>query len=91
MEPPNKGHTWDPFIERLSYFVYYSVCYSYKGTFRSSFSVERFVLFQSVLCWRFHSCLLAGVSFDVRRLNVGDFTWIAREKSLPTPGDLSVM
>lgn len=27
-----------------------------------------------------------GVAFDVRRLNVGDFTWIAREKASPVPG-----
>lgn len=31
-------------------------------------------------------CVPAGVPFDVRRLNVGDFTWIAREKSFPIPG-----
>lgn len=27
-----------------------------------------------------------GVAFDVRRLSVGDFTWIAREKASPVPG-----
>ena len=27
-----------------------------------------------------------GVSFDVRKLNVGDFLWIAREITLPLPG-----
>ena len=31
-------------------------------------------------------CAHAGVAFDVRRLNVGDFTWIAREKATPLPG-----
>ncbi|XP_028396130.1 crossover junction endonuclease MUS81-like isoform X2 [Dendronephthya gigantea] len=29
-----------------------------------------------------------GVYFDVRKLNVGDFLWIAREKILPIPGQL---
>lgn len=28
----------------------------------------------------------AGVVFDVRKLNVGDFLWIAREKTTPLPG-----
>ena len=28
----------------------------------------------------------AGVLFDVRKLNVGDFLWIAREKTTPVPG-----
>ena len=27
-----------------------------------------------------------GVSFDVRKLNVGDFLWVAREKVAPVPG-----
>ena len=27
-----------------------------------------------------------GVAFDVRKLNVGDFTWVAREKTIPKPG-----
>ena len=31
----------------------------------------------------------AGVTFDVRRLSVGDFTWVAREKSFPKPGGLA--
>ncbi|XP_074554984.1 crossover junction endonuclease MUS81 [Halichoeres trimaculatus] len=29
-----------------------------------------------------------GVSFDVRKLNVGDFLWVAREKLAPVPGQL---
>ncbi|XP_039996268.1 crossover junction endonuclease MUS81 isoform X2 [Xiphias gladius] len=29
-----------------------------------------------------------GVSFDVRKLNVGDFLWVAREKVAPIPGQL---
>ncbi|XP_042368423.1 LOW QUALITY PROTEIN: crossover junction endonuclease MUS81 [Plectropomus leopardus] len=29
-----------------------------------------------------------GVNFDVRKLNVGDFLWIAREKLAPVPGQL---
>ncbi|XP_047433210.1 crossover junction endonuclease MUS81 [Mugil cephalus] len=29
-----------------------------------------------------------GVSFDVRKLNVGDFLWVAREKVAPVPGQL---
>ncbi|KAK5848187.1 hypothetical protein PBY51_005823 [Eleginops maclovinus] len=29
-----------------------------------------------------------GVSFDVRKLNVGDFLWVAREKVSPVPGQL---
>ncbi|KAG7497339.1 crossover junction endonuclease MUS81 [Solea senegalensis] len=29
-----------------------------------------------------------GVSFDVRKLNVGDFLWVAREKVTPLPGQL---
>lgn len=29
-----------------------------------------------------------GVSFDVRKLNVGDFLWVAREKVEPVPGQL---
>ena len=29
-----------------------------------------------------------GVSFDVRKLNVGDFLWVAREKVLPLPGSV---
>lgn len=27
-----------------------------------------------------------GVTFDVRKLNVGDFLWVAREKVTPVPG-----
>ena len=27
-----------------------------------------------------------GVRFDVRKLNVGDFLWIAKEKTPPLPG-----
>uniref|UniRef100_A0A672JCT2 Crossover junction endonuclease MUS81 n=1 Tax=Salarias fasciatus TaxID=181472 RepID=A0A672JCT2_SALFA len=29
-----------------------------------------------------------GVAFDVRKLNVGDFLWVAREKVAPLPGQL---
>ncbi|KAL6118345.1 mus81 [Pungitius sinensis] len=29
-----------------------------------------------------------GVRFDVRKLNVGDFLWVAREKVAPVPGQL---
>ncbi|XP_072542902.1 crossover junction endonuclease MUS81 isoform X2 [Salminus brasiliensis] len=29
-----------------------------------------------------------GVMFDVRKLNVGDFLWVAREKVTPVPGQL---
>lgn len=29
-----------------------------------------------------------GVNFDVRKLNVGDFLWVAREKLSPVPGQL---
>uniref|UniRef100_A0A8C9WYU8 Crossover junction endonuclease MUS81 n=1 Tax=Sander lucioperca TaxID=283035 RepID=A0A8C9WYU8_SANLU len=29
-----------------------------------------------------------GVAFDVRKLNVGDFLWVAREKVAPVPGQL---
>ncbi|XP_015246901.1 PREDICTED: crossover junction endonuclease MUS81 [Cyprinodon variegatus] len=29
-----------------------------------------------------------GVAFDVRKLNVGDFLWVAREKVTPVPGQL---
>ncbi|XP_034412714.1 crossover junction endonuclease MUS81 isoform X2 [Cyclopterus lumpus] len=29
-----------------------------------------------------------GVKFDVRKLNVGDFLWVAREKVAPVPGQL---
>ncbi|XP_034713011.1 crossover junction endonuclease MUS81 isoform X2 [Etheostoma cragini] len=29
-----------------------------------------------------------GVTFDVRKLNVGDFLWVAREKMAPLPGQL---
>ncbi|KAF5905421.1 crossover junction endonuclease MUS81 isoform X1, partial [Clarias magur] len=29
-----------------------------------------------------------GVTFDVRKLNVGDFLWVAREKVAPVPGHL---
>ncbi|KAM9424974.1 crossover junction endonuclease MUS81 isoform 2-T2 [Pholidichthys leucotaenia] len=29
-----------------------------------------------------------GVSFDIRKLNVGDFLWVAREKVMPVPGQL---
>lgn len=28
-----------------------------------------------------------GVTFDVRKLNVGDFLWVAREKVTPVPGN----
>lgn len=28
-----------------------------------------------------------GVNFDVRKLNVGDFLWVAREKVEPVPGN----
>lgn len=28
-----------------------------------------------------------GVNFDVRKLNVGDFLWVAREKVAPVPGN----
>eukprot|EP00066_Takifugu_rubripes_P003939 XP_003966918.1 PREDICTED: crossover junction endonuclease MUS81 [Takifugu rubripes] len=31
-----------------------------------------------------------GVLFDVRKLNVGDFLWVAREKVSPVPGQLQV-
>lgn len=27
-----------------------------------------------------------GVPFDIRKLNVGDFLWVAREKVSPVPG-----
>ena len=36
-------------------------------------------------------CSCIGVAFDVRRLNVGDFTWIAREKASPLPGGLCLL
>ncbi|KAM3857350.1 crossover junction endonuclease MUS81, partial [Diretmus argenteus] len=29
-----------------------------------------------------------GVTFDIRKLNVGDFLWVAREKVAPLPGQL---
>ncbi|XP_052009399.1 crossover junction endonuclease MUS81 [Xyrauchen texanus] len=29
-----------------------------------------------------------GVTFDIRKLNVGDFLWVAREKVAPVPGQL---
>lgn len=29
-----------------------------------------------------------GVNFDIRKLNVGDFLWVAREKVRPIPGRL---
>ncbi|XP_036452479.1 crossover junction endonuclease MUS81 isoform X1 [Colossoma macropomum] len=29
-----------------------------------------------------------GVTFDIRKLNVGDFLWVAREKVTPVPGQL---
>uniref|UniRef100_A0A1A8GCU4 Crossover junction endonuclease MUS81 n=1 Tax=Nothobranchius korthausae TaxID=1143690 RepID=A0A1A8GCU4_9TELE len=29
-----------------------------------------------------------GVAFDIRKLNVGDFLWVAREKVTPAPGQL---
>nr|XP_055053518.1 crossover junction endonuclease MUS81 [Misgurnus anguillicaudatus] len=29
-----------------------------------------------------------GVNFDIRKLNVGDFLWVAREKVAPVPGQL---
>ena len=28
----------------------------------------------------------SGVQFDVRKLQLGDFLWVAREKTVPTPG-----
>ncbi|KAM7436322.1 Crossover junction endonuclease mus81 [Porites harrisoni] len=31
-----------------------------------------------------------GVQFDVRKLQLGDFLWVARERTTPTPGCLSV-
>uniref|UniRef100_A0A3Q4BHI3 Crossover junction endonuclease MUS81 n=1 Tax=Mola mola TaxID=94237 RepID=A0A3Q4BHI3_MOLML len=31
-----------------------------------------------------------GVTFDIRKLNVGDFLWVAREKVTPVPGQLRV-
>lgn len=31
-----------------------------------------------------------GVNFDVRKLNVGDFLWVAREKVSPVPGNSNV-
>ena len=27
-----------------------------------------------------------GVQFDVRKLQLGDFLWVARERTIPTPG-----
>lgn len=30
-----------------------------------------------------------GVHFDVRKLNVGDFLWVAKEKVSPVPGTSS--
>uniref|UniRef100_A0AAR2LVX6 Crossover junction endonuclease MUS81 n=1 Tax=Pygocentrus nattereri TaxID=42514 RepID=A0AAR2LVX6_PYGNA len=29
-----------------------------------------------------------GITFDIRKLNVGDFLWVAREKVTPVPGQL---
>ena len=29
---------------------------------------------------------LSGVQFDVRKLQLGDFLWVARERTVPTPG-----
>ena len=29
---------------------------------------------------------VTGVVFDVKRLTVGDFLWVAREKNIPRPG-----
>ncbi|RMX48456.1 hypothetical protein pdam_00015202, partial [Pocillopora damicornis] len=34
--------------------------------------------------------LRPGVQFDVRKLQLGDFLWVARERTVPTPGCLSV-
>ena len=34
--------------------------------------------------------LCVGVQFDVRKLNVGDFLWVGREKVCPVPGQLSL-
>ncbi|XP_056383495.1 crossover junction endonuclease MUS81 [Hyla sarda] len=31
-----------------------------------------------------------GVSFDVRKLHIGDFLWVAREKVQPVPGQLRI-
>lgn len=31
-----------------------------------------------------------GVQFDIRKLQLGDFLWVARERTVPTPGCLSV-
>ena len=28
-----------------------------------------------------------GVTFDIRKLNVGDFLWVAREQVAPDPGN----
>lgn len=28
----------------------------------------------------------SGVQFDVRKLQLGDFLWVARERTTPTPG-----
>ena len=29
-----------------------------------------------------------GVAFDVRKLSVGDFLWVAKQRVRPVPGDL---
>ena len=40
---------------------------------------------QALSDWRKRQYFI-GVDFDVRKLNVGDFLWVAREKVSPIPG-----
>jgi len=32
----------------------------------------------------------SGVEFDIRKLQVGDFAWVARERTRPVPGIFQV-
>ena len=34
----------------------------------------------------FNDFFFQGVQFDVRKLQLGDFLWVARERTIPTPG-----
>lgn len=31
-----------------------------------------------------------GVQFDIRKLQLGDFLWVARERTVPTPGTMQL-
>lgn len=67
-----------------------------RGHRRACENNNAFVMWRSCLCSGSHHRKQElveelqgnGVLFDVRKLNVGDFLWVAREKVPPVPGSV---